>query len=219
MTAALVYKEIRENAWIGAVGLVAMLVVALTAMGHSPLPMVLGESRYGVIPFLSDTFGMQFGLVAFLLAMALGFRQSLGDFVGDAHLFLLHRPVSRRHIFATKLAIGLGLYLLCGAAAIVLYAAWAATPGNHASPFAWSMTAGAWMTWLSMTAVYLGALLAGIRPAAWWGTRLAPLACGALVAFLLAMPLPWLASLAVLAIADTLLVASIFWVVQTREFA
>jgi hypothetical protein len=219
MTAALAYKELRENAWIAAIGLAAMLVVALVPMGHSPIPMLLGQSRYGVIPFLSDTFAMQFGLVAFLFALALGFRQSLGDFAGDAHLFLLHRPATRQRVFGTKLAIGLGLYLLCGALPIVLYAVWAATPGNHASPFEWSMTAGVWVTWLSMTAVYLGALLSGLRPASWWGTRMAPLACAAMIAFLLAMPLPWLVSLAILALGDLLLAACIFWVVNTREFA
>src|SRR6185503_13555355 len=107
--------------------------------------------------------------------VALGFKQSLGDLLGDAQLFLLHRPLSRRRIYATKILVGLSVYLVCGVVPILIYAAWAALPGTHASPFAWSMTSPSWVIWLVLTAVYLGALLSGVRPAAWFGTRLAPL--------------------------------------------
>ena len=194
MTSTLAYKELRENVWIAALGLAAMLLVALGAMGYAPLPGILGTARQpGQIPFTSDGFSYQFGLVACGLALALGFRQSLGDFLGDAQLFVLQRPVNRGRVYGTKLVVGLTMYLVCGALPIALYAAWAATPGTHPSPFAWSMTGGAWTAWLAMTAVYLGALLSGIRPAAWLGTRLAPLAAAGLLAGLLALPLPWLA--------------------------
>jgi hypothetical protein len=220
MTAALVHKELRENAWIAALGLAAMLLVAVAAMGYSPAPGLIGRPQHlGAIPFLSDSFTYQFGLVACALALALGFRQSLGDLAGDSQLFVLHRPASRELVYGTKLAVGLALYLLCGALPIVLYALWAATPGTHASPFAWSMTAGTWTTWLAMTAIYLGALLAGIRPAAWLGTRLAPLACGVLIAIASAVPLPWGSGLLLLVVGDALLAIAIIHVALTRDFA
>ena len=220
MTFALAYKELRESAWIAAVGLAAMLLVAVAAMGYSPLPGLIGPQRGGgQIPFLSDSFPYQFGLVAAVLALALGLRQSLGDFWGDAQLCLLHRPVSRRRIYGVKLAVGLGLYLACAALPVVLYALWAATPGTHASPFRWSMTASTWMVWLAMTPIYLGALLSGSRPAAWLGTRLAPLAAGVLIAVMSAMPLPWSAGLVLLAAGDALLVVAILHVVLARDFA
>jgi hypothetical protein len=220
MTGALAYKELRENSWIAAVGLAALLLVAVAAMGFSPLPGLIGRPQHlGQIPFLSDSFTYQFALVACVLAVALGFRQSLGDLAGDAQLFVLHRPASRRRIFGTKLAVGLGLYLVCGALPIALYALWAATPGTHASPFAWSMTGGTWTAWLAMTAVYLGALLSGIRPAGWLGTRLAPLAAGFLVAGMCALPLPWSGGLLVLIVGDALLALAILQVALTRDFA
>ncbi len=221
MTSALAYKELRENGWIAAVALAAMLLVAIAAMGYnSPLPSLIGPPQgYGQIPFLSDSFTYQFGLVACGLALALGFRQSLGDLVGDAQLFLLHRPASRQRIFGTKLAVGLALYLVCGILPIGLYALWAAAPGTHASPFAWSMTAATWTAWLAMTAVYLGALLSGIRPAAWLGTRLAPLAAGMMVASMSALPLPWGGGLLLLIVGDALLVAAIIRVALERDFA
>jgi hypothetical protein len=220
MTSALAYKELRENLWIAAVGLAVMLLVALEAMGYGLRAGLIGPlSRGGAIPFVSDSFTSVFGVVACCLALALGLRQSLGDFVGDAQLFLMHRPASRQLVVGTKLAVGLTLYLVCGAVPIALYAAWAATPGTHASPFEWSMTWSAWSVWLAMTAVYLGAALCGLRPAAWLGTRLAPLAAGAAVAIVLALPLPWFMGLVVLAAGNVLLASAIVWVAKTRDYA
>src|SRR5262245_11450721 len=178
MTSALLYKELRETLPIAAVGLACLLFVALDAMEYSPFPDLLGGRFSGVIPFLNslDQFFGRFTVAAGAFAIALGFWHSLGDFWGEAHLFLLHRPVSRRTIYVTKLVVGLTAYLLCAAAPILLYAVWAATPGTHASPFEWSMTLQSWSAWLSAATIYLGAFLSGLRPAAWLGTRLAPLA-------------------------------------------
>ena len=178
MTAALVYKEFRETLPIALVGLALLMLVALDAMGYSPVPDLLGGRFVGVIPFLGnqDQFFGRFNMAAGLLAIALGFWHSLGDFWGEAHLFLLHRPVSRRTVYVTKLVMGLVAYLLCAAVPVLVYALWAATPGTHASPFEWSMTLPSWGAWFSAATVYLGAFLAGLRPAAWIGTRLAPLA-------------------------------------------
>jgi hypothetical protein len=218
MTSALAYKELRENLWIAAIGLAAMLWVTLGAIGLGPLPGLVAAALQALqIPFVSDSFTYQLGLVGCALAVALGLRQSLGDMLGDAQLFLLHRPVSRQRIYCTKVVVGLGLYLLATGLPIVLYALWAAAPGTHASPFHWSMTGPTWSVWLSMTAVYLGALLSGIRPAAWTGTRLAPLAAAGVVAVLVSLPmgLGWLA----LAAGDALLVAALLRVVTTRDFA
>src|SRR5438105_6282104 len=154
MTRALVYKEFRETLPIAAVGMAALFFVTFDAMGYSAAPDLLSYSRGG-IPFLSDTFVERFGLAATGLALALGFWQSLGDFWGDAQLFVLHRPVARRTIYSVKLAVGLTTYLVCTLVPLVIYASWAATPGTHASPFDWSMTSGIWTTWLQTTAIYL----------------------------------------------------------------
>src|SRR5262245_40980481 len=178
MSTALLYKEFRETLPIAVVGLACLLFIALDAMDYSPIPYLLGGKVTGLIPFLTwgDSFAGNFRMTAGAFALALGFWHALGDFWGEAHLFLLHRPVTRRSIFVTKLVVGLVTYLLCGAAPILLYAIWAATPGTHASPFDWSMTLPVWWMWLSAATVYLGAFLAGLRPGAWIGTRLAPVA-------------------------------------------
>jgi hypothetical protein len=131
---------------------------------------------------------------------------------------VLHRPISRRRIYGTKLIVGLAIYLLLAWAAVMAYAIWAALPGTHASPFDWKMTGMAWTIWLAMTSVYLAAFLAGIRPAAWMGTRLSPLAGTGLVAFL-SLALPFWMAWSVLIVVDVLLVVLILYTVETRDFA
>src|SRR5262245_2543578 len=227
MTGALIYKEFRETLPIAALGLAALLLVALESMGYSPLPNLFGYQQPGRIPFVGfyDGFGNHFRMAAGAFALALGFWQSLGDFWGDAQLFVLHRPTSRRLIYGVKLGVGLLTYFMCAAAPILLYAAWAGTPGTHASPFEWSMTSGAWMTWLSMATLYFGAFLTGIRPANWLGMRLAPLAAAAgllVVPGLIGSIIPsaaFLFGLLLLIVIDAALAASILHVIRVRNFA
>ncbi|HEY2410769.1 MAG TPA: hypothetical protein VGI40_00920 [Pirellulaceae bacterium] len=216
MTTALLYKEFRETLPIGAMALAGFLLM-MTSFGSSALPSYFSGPGSGTIPFINDPALAQFTTVAGLLAMGLGFSQSLRDFWGDAQLFLLHRPVSRRRIFGVKLGVGLAMYLACGLLPLVVYAAWAATPGTHASPFEWSMTTDTWKTWMNLTTLYLASFLAGIRPAAWFGTRLLPLAAAGLGTFLSEWTTGWAWPIYVAA-ADALLAAAIFHTIETRDF-
>jgi hypothetical protein len=135
-------------------------------------------------------------------------------------LFLLHRPASLWRVLAAKLAVGAGLYLICGLVAILSYAAWAAMPGKHASPFRWWMTAYAWEAWGVIAVVYLGAFLAGIRPARWFGTRLLPLAAGGLLAVLLVFLLFWpLVGIAAFLLVAACLVGLIHFTARSRDFS
>ena len=219
MTRALIYKEFRETLPIAGLGLATLLFVAFDAMGYSPAPDLLTSYSSNGIPFLSDMFVQRYGLAATGLALALGFWQSLGDFWGDAQLFVLHRPIPRRTIYAVKLMVGLTTYFVCTLVPLLVYAWWDATPGTHASPFDWSMTAGVWTTWLQTTALYLGAFLSGLRPAAWLGTRLAPLAAAALSSVIMVW---WESSFWVqmsqVAIGDAALAAAVLHVSATRDF-
>ncbi|MEO2049664.1 MAG: hypothetical protein ABGX16_24155 [Pirellulales bacterium] len=119
----------------------------------------------------------------------MGQKQTTRELSQGTYYFLLQRPMPRNHIFLMKLAVGATLLLSATGAMIFFYAWWAATPGNHASPFEWSMTVPAWRMWLSMLLIYLGAFLTGIRPGRWFGSRLVPLVTSGLVLFL-AIALP-----------------------------
>src|SRR5262245_45968462 len=101
MSTALLYKEFRETLPIAVVGLACLLCVALSAMGSAPIPYLLSGNSQGAIPFVGwgDSFSSNFRMVAGAFALALGFWHALGDSWGEAHLFLLHRPVSRRSIY------------------------------------------------------------------------------------------------------------------------
>ncbi len=218
MTSALTLKELRETAGVAALGLAALLLVALTPMGLSPVPGLIQPARGGEIPFLADSFLSMFVLAASGLAIVLGFWQAVGDFAGQAQLFLLHRPISRERIYAIKLAVGLSLYLILAGLPVLLYALWAASPGTHASPFAWSMTLTTWTTWLAISALYLGSFLSGLRPAAWFGTRLAPLigTCAlALLAATQSVAISWPLLIAL----DAVLIVLILHVARQRDFA
>jgi hypothetical protein len=221
MTLALVYKEFRENGPIAAVGLLALLIVAASSMGFSPLPFwpgLFGYYRQGTIPFVSDSFGSQLVFVAGALALAIAYRQSLGDFWGEAQYFLFHRPISRSRVYVTKLLVGLAIYLFCASLPVIIYAIWAASPGTHASPFDWSMTVGAWKSWLVMTTLYLGAFLSGIRPAGWFGTRLAPVMAAAVLALLFSF-CGFAVALALVVVANIVFVRVILDVADSRDFA
>src|SRR5207302_1280151 len=135
-------------------------------------------------------------------------------------LFLLHRPMTRRAIFLTKLATGAGVLLLGASLPIVLYAWWAAVPGHHPSPFAWSMTGPAWRMAFLMPLLYLGAFLSGLRPARWFGSRLFPLVAVATLLILLSELRAWWGLAFPLGILlYVLLIANVCFVARERDYA
>jgi hypothetical protein len=182
MIKALVFKELRENAWIAATALALYLALVYQLIPReksifNSLPTFSSILRVAPesIPFVSGSFGTYFAMISCAAAIGLGFRQSTRESGTSSYLFLLHRPWARDKIFLTKLAVGAALLLVCGAVPIVEYAWWASTPGDVAAPFEWSMTLGHWTGWAIMPLAYLAAFLSGLRPARWYGTRLLPL--------------------------------------------
>jgi hypothetical protein len=80
------------------------------------------------------------------------------------------------------------------------------------------MTVPAWQLCLCLSLVYLGAFLSGIRPACWFGTRLAPLVAAAGSAFVFYwLPWWWLELIAV-ALSAGLVIVSIFYYVRQRDY-
>ncbi len=226
MWKALAFKEARENLWIGAAGLAILLFVVANQIGwDDSLPASYGFHAYGTasgqIPFVSDDFGIGVAYVAALLAVALGFHQTLGETVHGTYLLLFHLPVSRRRLMWIKLAAGLAVYAACTMPPVLLFAIWAATPGTHASPFEWSMTWPVWRILLSMTMLYLAAFLCGLRPARWFGSRLLPLVVGATsTGILLEAPLPWWwLPVLITVVVDVIFLVCIQHMVRVRDFS
>ncbi len=216
----LALKELREVLGITAAALAGYLALVASLMGAKVFDWIPGMPRgTNEVPFTGSDFLTIFGLVSVLFALALGFRQSAVEAARGTFLFLLHRPLARERILLTKLAVGSGLLLVCASLPIVLYGAWAATPGHHPSPFDWSMTLLAWHIAFMTPLVYLGAFLSGLRPARWFGTRLFPLiAALVLLVVLLGKPWPYLRPLLTLVLSG-LMVSTICYVARTRDYA
>jgi hypothetical protein len=212
-------KELRETAWIALVALVAQLAFVANDIGYPILP--TGRANSGeAIPFLDSDFLSHFCLVSIALAVALGIRQTVFEANRGTWLFLLQRPISLRRVILAKLLVGGGLYLLCGSFAILSYAAWAAMPGKHASPFYWWMTGDSWMALWLIAIIYLGAVLTGIRPARWFGTRLLPVVASGVFAAVLIPSMFWpMLGIVALVLVAAGFVSLIDFTVGSRDFS
>ena len=226
MVLAIVKKELRET------GLFAVLAVAMYLIYLSRLTGTWGRSLTSPfgwvpglnvevpdVPFVHGNFLSVLVYIGFVLAIALGFRQSAWEPSQGTALYLLHLPLARRTIYLTKLATGIGILLLCTLLPILIYGVWAASPRTHAGPFEWSMTGPAFQIWSILPLAYLGAFASGIRPARWIGSRLLPLLSVAIPAvYSYAIPHWWLFAFPVLVVVAATLVSGILWVVATRDF-
>ena len=197
------------------------LALVVNLMGAQVFDWVPGiPSGTREVPFTGGDFTGFYTLVSVVFAVALGFRQSAWESARGTYLFLLHRPLARDRIFLTKLAVGGGVLLLGAGLPIVLYGWWAAVPGHHPSPFAWSMTGPAWRLAFLTPLLYLGAFLSGLRPARWFGTRLLPLVAAVVFLVLLnVLPSWWSLSFPLAVLLYGLLVANVCFVARTRDYA
>jgi hypothetical protein len=218
---ALARKELREVVGIAAVALAGYLMLVASLMGARVFDWFPGMPRgASEVPFTGGEFIEFFMIVSVLLAVALGFRQSAWESSRGTFLFLLHRPLRRETIFLLKLAVGMGVLVLCMSLPILLYGMWAAVPGRHPSPFAWSMSEPAWQILLETPLLYLGAFLSGLRPARWFGTRLLPLIAAALFMFFVdTVPWWWSLGLPLTVLVCGLLVSNICYVARVRDYA
>lgn len=220
---ALVLKECRLAVGAALLACVAYTLVVARLVGLKGFGM-LSElvSQTSATPFIHDGFLGPFGTVGFLLAAGLAIWQSVAESRGEAWLFMLSRPVSRRAVLMSKLLIGLLVVTVCTALPIVVYAAWASRPGSVAAPFEWGMTEIAWRYWAALTSIYLATLQTMLRPARWLGTRLLPVI--AAISWLVARVMVgawywpvWWELLAVLVI-NVCLVSSLLLTVREREY-
>lgn len=235
MFRAMVWKELRESRGIV---LLAVVVYVLVAAGGAVewnwdklwdhwTGMAIESPSTSVDPgpFLTDASRQCFWWFSITLSAALGLWQTLGESIHGSWPFLLHRPTSRRWLIGTKLLVGLGLCVACGAAIIVTLGVRSSVPGTYAAPFFWWMTVPWWEILFRMTFVYLAAFLVSLRPARWYGTRLLPLVAVwglfyvvvDLLDYNLPNPFSW--RLAIVLLVDAALIRTIFFVARTRDYA
>jgi len=225
MYVALVKKELRELALLGALAIIAHLLlisgfVGVEAFARFPVLQWFSFIPEGgkELPLIGRTFLSNFTIVSGFFAVILAFRQTFWEESGAA-LFLFHRPVSWNGILTTKILTGLGVLFLSSLVPIGVYGAWAATPGNHPSPFEWSMAEPAIRRMLCMPLLYLGMFVTVLRPARWYGTKIFPLiTCGIVAAGMVEFLWWWPWRLVIVLAACFLLAANICYVAKTRDY-
>jgi hypothetical protein len=219
MYRALIIKELRECAPLAVIAaLVAAWALHVSTGGYflPPLWDIVAQPT----PYIeNDPFPLTITpLLVSVLAIVLGLKQAVWEDWRGTYHYLLPRPVARSHVFLTKAVVGAAIVQLLGAAMLLIYAAWAATPGTHPSPFFWGMTLPGWKAWFVFPIVYFAALLSGLRHARWYGSRLLPLVGGAFVAFFLnVQPRMWL-TLGGSLVASTLLAFCVAHAARTRDY-
>jgi len=221
MIAALVRKELRELLPFAVLALFFQCSLVWLAISSRTQGSIADA---GVIPFVNEDVLWYTFIVATLLAVALGLWQTMWENGHGTFLFLLHRPMPREALIGTKLLTGGTICLVAALLPVAWYAIWAATPGTHASPFSWSMTAWAWLWAVEVPLLYLGAFLSGLRPAKLFGSRFAPLAGGVVLFFLLGLCSSllsswWPAIVLATLIVDACFAVAIFHVAATRDYS
>jgi ABC-type transport system involved in multi-copper enzyme maturation permease subunit len=220
---ALVFKELREVAPIAVIALACYLALVANLMGAKVFSFIpwMPDGTHEV-PFVGTEFITIYTPISCLFAVALGFRQSAIEASRGTFLFLLHRPLSRNAIVLTKMATGVGVFVVCASLPIIAYAWWAAIPGHHASPFEWSMTLPAWAVLLTLAPwFYFGSFLSGLRPARWvFGTRLLPLAAVPVMLLLIGqLALPAAVCLILFSAGFAAVATNICYVARVRDYA
>lgn len=217
---ALALKELREIRGIVAIAVASYAAFLISLMGGKVFGFVPGMPQgTREVPFVGSSFMTFFTGVTVIVAMVLGFRQSVWESSQETFLFLLHRPISRRAVIFAKLTVGMCIILGCAGLTILLYGWWAAIPGHHPGPFEWSMTGAACQMTILAPLVYLGSFLSGLRPARWFGTRILPFAAAALgVVFLSMMPWWWPVGFGLACVFYLLLVGNILFIAEARDY-
>lgn len=228
---AVILKELRSTAWVVGLGAVAFGWFLSELFGVTALTGGSFPANQNVFPLVHPGWLLWYGFLSAAFAGSLGLAMSLNDGVRGTWAFVLFRPISRRAYIGAKLLTGGVLTLVTVAVPVIVYLAWAATPGNLPIPFDWSFAQPVAEACGWAIVVFLGGFLSGIRPASWWWSRLWPLGATVILGLWL-----WLVSSEVSGFEDELtptptqywglcvivgaiLVTSILHVVDERDFA
>jgi hypothetical protein len=182
---SLLWKEWRENLkWAGLPALLILLPLVLLGGPAEPMPGVSGA-------FLLFLIAAGFGA-------ALGFLQVFFESRGDQRALLLHRPLSRSHIFLGKVIAGVGIYLLAQGLPFACVQAWMATPGHMAAPYHWRAALPWLADILAGVVYYFAGMLTAQREARWYASRGLALAAAFLCTLLVwSLPEFWQALLVI----------------------
>ena len=162
----LIWKELRENVKVAALGLVIYTLVLLQQ--HSSLGAAQSAPDR---PLTNDSFLMATAWFCGLFGAVLGWLQMHNERRSDLWAFLIHRPIIRTRIFLAKALVGLSLYALAAGLPLLGYTIWIWLPGHVAAPFQWLMVRPAGTLFLAGLVCYFAGMLTGLRRARWYASR------------------------------------------------
>jgi len=182
----MILKELKWNLkWAVIAGVAWTLCLAGYAMNWS-----FDQTRTyeNLLPFEAQAVTFV-GFPAF--GFLLGFLQIFFESRRDAWAFLVHRPLSRRDIFWSKVIAGLLLYFAAFLIPALVFLGWLLLPKELPIPFEWRVALPALSDFLSGMVCYFAGLLVGLRQARWYGSRLWPILVTFLVSLLLLILGTW----------------------------
>jgi ABC-type transport system involved in multi-copper enzyme maturation permease subunit len=197
MWKAIWWKDWRETGWFVIAAAVLVVHSVGSHCGWSPLD-AIDVLRLSQIKMYPAGYGQTFSLCGesppglgtlaiALVGAGLGLWQTISESSRQTWLFLLHRPVERSRLIIAKWAYGFTCVSLLGGLALGLGLWLSARPGSRPAAFDWISVIPWWQGLATLTLVYSGAFLVGIRTASWRGSRLLPLVLALGLAFLLSI--------------------------------
>jgi hypothetical protein len=163
---ALVFKEIRENLKLAALGMgIYTLVLLQQYHGYVMSPRDMTQ------PLVNREFLMFTAWFCALFGAVLGWLQIHNERRPDLWAFLMHRPMTRTSIFLAKAIAGLGLYAVAAGLPLLGFIVWARLPGHVGAPFEPIMLRPAATFYLAGTVGYFAGMLTGLRQARWYASR------------------------------------------------
>ncbi len=205
MWKAIWWKDWRETGWFVIAAAVLVIHSVGSHCGWSPLAVIpfLQLSQTRLVPAGNGNWTVFFGPQGFsltgeapptlgvasiaLVGAGLGLWQTISESSRQTWLFLLHRPVERSRLIVAKWAYGFTCVSLLVGLALGLGLWLSARPGSRPAPFDWISVIPWWLGLATLTLVYSGAFLVGIRTASWRGSRLLPLVLALGLVFLLSI--------------------------------
>jgi hypothetical protein len=165
---AMIWKELRENARWALLAGFALLVAEIYAL---TMERGAASSSWMSITLCGETFLMVSAFGCSAVGAVLGALQILPELRRDQWASLLHRPIPLEEILGGKMVAGLLLYaaaVCIPLLASIVYVIW---PGAFPAPFVPGLTIPAISDLLLGLVFYVCALLIGLHPGRWIGTR------------------------------------------------
>jgi hypothetical protein len=162
----MIWKELRENARWALLACLGLLIAEIYALSVEKETI-----DYYSISLCGDTFLLVSAFGCCAVGAVLGALQILPELRRDQWASLLHRPIPREEILAGKMVAGLLLYAAAVGVpllASVVYVIW---PANYPAPFVPGLVLPAVSDLFLGLVFYAGALLVGLHPGRWLGTR------------------------------------------------